>query len=176
MTKSIKLKVSTVPTVRLADPRTREVAPDAALESLGAEPVARHRGGGSPLALSALRNALFASLRSSGGRPGLDGAVRRQKIPMSDEDWRVLELVSAKLGESGLVATPGQIAGQLLRDAIAALRQSSAGVYRPSSVPAPPLRVCDASVRPPASPQKTGLDRMCVLKRALSKAERRVAA
>jgi KaiC/GvpD/RAD55 family RecA-like ATPase len=173
MTKTVKLKTSATRGVRLAPPRTRAVDPESVRRRLGAEPVARGPDGASPLVLGALRNALFASLRSSGGRPGLDGAVRRQKIPMSDGDWRVLEGISMKFGESGLGATPGQIAGQLLRDAISALRQGGVGVYQPPLVPGRPFRVCDiAGSLPPAHSGRSGHERIVALDRALSKAEK----
>lgn len=90
--------------------------------ALGAERVATGSQARSPSLLASLRRELSTSLRSSGGRPGLEGAARRQKIPMTDADWSTLEQIAEKLGAGaeGVTATPGQVAAQLLSRAIAA--------------------------------------------------------
>lgn len=151
MTKRIKLKQSTTRRVRLGPSRTRSVDPELVKESLGAERVARVSSRGSPFALAALGRALVATLRSSGGRPSIEGAVRRQKIPMSEADWRALEEISSKLDASGLTATPGQIASQLLREAIATLRTTGGRPYPSALSAGRSLRVSD-SANPTALP------------------------
>ena len=73
---------------------------------------ARH---GSPVSRAAVRQELTKLLKSTGGRPGLEGSVRRQKIPLSDDEWMRLELLSQLFAESGVKATAGQVARVLLR-------------------------------------------------------------
>lgn len=76
--------------------------------ALGAERIGStdHRPG---LSLASIHRELSQRLRSTGGRPSLEGATRRQKIPISDADWKELERLAEHLG-----ATPGQVASVLL--------------------------------------------------------------
>jgi hypothetical protein len=76
---------------------------------------------GSPPALLALRHELERRLHSTGGRPSLEGTSRRQKIPLSEEDWRLLEQLAQHDALRGLHTTPGQIASALLHQALHAL-------------------------------------------------------
>lgn len=102
------------------------VDPAVVRQALGAEPGASTRRAGAPSLLAALRRELSVALKSSGGRPALDGAGRRQKIPMTDADWEALEKVAQGIRAEGVGATPGLVAGQLLRDAIARLAHEGA--------------------------------------------------
>jgi len=68
---------------------------------------------------SSLREKLAAGLRSTGGRPALEGADRKQKIPMADADWATVGQLARAFQADGVHATPGQVAAQLLHDAIA---------------------------------------------------------
>ena len=61
--------------------------------------------------LAELRQALAAALKSSGGRPTLEGTARRQKIPMSDPDWAKLEELARAFRAEGVHATAGQVGG-----------------------------------------------------------------
>jgi hypothetical protein len=142
MTKRIKVTMPRGPAVRSTSHVARELDPKTVANALGANQTGVKLDlGGSPASLFALRGALSAALGSSGGRPGLKGAGRRQKIPMMDADWSELENLAASLHASGLKATAGQIAGQLLHDAIVRLKASPVGY--PAVPPATTLRVSE---------------------------------
>jgi hypothetical protein len=80
---------------------------------------------GEPAVMVALRRQLVASLKSSGGRPALEGTDRRQKIPMSDADWAKVEQIARTFAADGVHVTAGQVASQLLHDAIARVAEST---------------------------------------------------
>ncbi len=71
-----------------------------------------------PSATSALRLDLYRRLASTGGRPSLQGATRRQKIPLTDEDWRHCEEIAELLANEKVSPTPGQVASGLLHHAL----------------------------------------------------------
>lgn len=102
---------------RLRDtgPRERRVAPADLAKALGAEPVGT-ADSRAILSMAGLYRELAERLRSTGGRPALEGATRRQKIPLTDADWNELERLSERLS-----ATPGQIASVLLHQVLANL-------------------------------------------------------
>jgi hypothetical protein len=74
-----------------------------------------------PSPLTSLREHLAAALKSTGGRPALEGTARRQKIPMSDSDWAMLEELALGFRADGVHVTAGQVGAQLLHEAIARL-------------------------------------------------------
>lgn len=76
----------------------RRIDPDKVVEALCAEIVP-----------ASLQQEVRRRLRSSGGRPALEGAHRRKKIPLTDSDWKQLN----DLAES-LQISPGQVASLLL--------------------------------------------------------------
>jgi len=76
--------------------------------------------------LTALRQKLSAGLKSTGGRPALEGTDRKQKIPMADADWATVGRLARAFQADGVHATPGQVAAQLLRDAIARFGRGAA--------------------------------------------------
>lgn len=95
--------------------RERHLDPEDLARALGAEPVGRAET--SPVfSMAGLHRELAERLRSTGGRPALEGATRRQKIPLTDADWNELERLSGRLS-----ATPGQIASVLLHQVLANL-------------------------------------------------------
>ena len=109
----------TLPRIRSTADRFHRIDAKVVAEALGAEQAsARATIRGSPLTFVALRQELFRRLVSTGGRPGLEGAERRQKIPLADEDWQALEELAEGLSDGGLRPTPGQVASVLLRRAI----------------------------------------------------------
>lgn len=81
---------------------------------LGAEPLGVVPTEANPVSLYALRAALLDRRRSSGGRPGLEGTVRRQKIPLTDAQWSQLESIAQLVRASGIKVSAGQVASQLL--------------------------------------------------------------
>ena len=143
--KRIKLKPSTAQKVPLPPLRTPSVNAELIRERLGAEAFGRTPPAGSPMTLGALRGELLASVRSTGGRPGVEGAERRQKIPMSNDDWEKLERFSEELARDGLNVTAGQVASRLLHGAIAKLATGERSSY---ALPDEDfLRVSDRAVR-----------------------------
>jgi hypothetical protein len=95
--------------------RERRVDPLDVATALGAEPLGSVQA--RPLvAVADLYRELAERLRSTGGRPALEGATRRQKIPLTDADWNELERLSERLS-----ATPGQVASVLLHQVLANL-------------------------------------------------------
>lgn len=69
---------------------------------------------GAPIGLHALRRELESRVRSTGGRPALDGATKIQKIPLKPEDWSRLEDLAARLSREGVSATAGQVASVMV--------------------------------------------------------------
>lgn len=73
---------------------------------------------GAPRGLYAIRDQLAKRLLSTGGRPSLEGATRRQKIPLTQEDWDALERMAEKLSNRGKTVTPGQVASALVHEGL----------------------------------------------------------
>lgn len=116
-----------LPRIVHTGPVLPRVDPKMVAEALGAEgPVARLSGRGSPISLLAVRQAIWSRLRSTGGRPGLDDATKRAKVPLSDETWARLEEIAAKVTDSGVNTTPGQVASVLLHLALDAFSSDAA--------------------------------------------------
>lgn len=94
-------------------------------ESLGAELLeAVKDSSGSPFTIKAVKQELLLRLRSSGGRPGLMGATRRQKIPLSEDEWQKLQKLSDELARANVNTTPGQIAGIIIHCALKNLEET----------------------------------------------------
>jgi len=102
-----KLKVTSRPAsaIRHSGPAFRTVGRDAVAKALGAEAVPREDVHGAPISLHALRRQLEIRVRSTGGRPSLEGATKIQKIPLKPEDWSRLEELAAHLSRQGVSAT-----------------------------------------------------------------------
>jgi hypothetical protein len=109
-------------------PTQRQVNFKVAAKELGAEAVGvtiDTRQG--PISLFALRQFLVERLRSSGGRPALlaDGQKRRNKIPLSDEDWIKLEIIAKYYQQKeGINVSPGQIASALIHTHVSGIDTS----------------------------------------------------
>jgi hypothetical protein len=145
MKKRIRITSGRPRAVRSTTRTARSIDPRSFAEQLGADPLGLAAGTNVP-ALDALQRTLLLTLRSQGGRPALDGAVRRQKIPMTDADWEALENIARSLQAKGLNATAGQVGGQLLHDAIAHL-DTGPRPYPPT--PAPPSFRVSEPISPP---------------------------
>lgn len=76
-------------------------------------------GHGSPFSLWTLRSRLMTDLVSTGGRPGRREAISRKKIPLTENEWRLLDEITALIKARGINATPGQVAGLLLSQSMA---------------------------------------------------------
>jgi hypothetical protein len=128
-----KLKITSRSTgaIRHVGPAARPVAPEAIAKALGAELMSRENAHGAPISLHALRQELQSRVRSTGGRPALEGATKIQKIPLKPEDWSRLEALADELSRQGVSATAGQVASvmvhtQLQRLAPSGTRQARA--------------------------------------------------
>ena len=103
----------------------RSVAPEEIAKALGAEVVSRENVHGAPIALRVLRQELERRVRSTGGRPALEGATKIQKIPLKPEDWSRLEELSRKLSRPA-----GQVASILLHNQLEAFAPSRTRLAR----------------------------------------------
>jgi len=133
MAKKVNVKRTGERRVRVKQSPIRRIDPGRVDRALGAEPAAESGRGGSPIGLHALRRELHARLRSSGGRPSLEGTSRRQKVPLSDESWEKLERIAQKLSEAGTSTSPGQVAAVLLEQVIRRVDEFSTAALRPSA-------------------------------------------
>lgn len=93
-------------------------------DRLGAEVVGSAPArGGSPLSRAALREEAFRRLRSTGGRPGLEGTDRK-KIPLTAGDWEKIERVANDISEPGFRPSPMQVASVVLSVALRQMDES----------------------------------------------------
>ena len=127
-----KLKVTSRPVsaIRHSGPAFSTVGPDVVAKALSAEAVRREGVRGAPISLHALRRQLEARVRSTGGRPSLEGATKIQKIPLKPEDWVRLEELAAQLCQQGVSATAGQVASVMVHRQLELLGSATAGHRR----------------------------------------------
>ena len=123
------------PRLEIVEPRTRRrITPEEIEQGLGAERVGSVPPGGSPMSAYALRQELFRRLRSTGGRPGLDGTDMKPKIPMRRSRWEKLERLAKEVESETFHPTPAQLASVILDTGIdqfeLALHLSSAEMER----------------------------------------------
>jgi hypothetical protein len=98
----------------LGSPSPR-IEPALVAGALGAEDMGITLGrDGGPVSAFQVRAELLERLRSSGGRPALEGATRRVKIPLTEAQWQELENLAASLTDLGFVPSAGQVASVLL--------------------------------------------------------------
>jgi hypothetical protein len=115
---------------RSGQTRIRDIGPgarriDAAViaDALGAEDTGITVGReGSPVSSFEVRSELVNRLRSSGGRPALEGATRRVKIPVTERQWRELEELAASFTDLGFAPSAGQVASVLISLSLPAAR------------------------------------------------------
>ena len=102
------------PTKRLVN--NRVIAKALGAKETGVE-VSTKKG---PISLFSLRQFLVDRLRSTGGRPRLDGTVgKRNKIPLFSEDWEKLEDLANYYRETeGINVSSGQLASVLIHAGI----------------------------------------------------------
>jgi len=127
MTGKIKVTSRSGGIIRHAGATFRSVSPDMIAKALEAKAVVS-RGGlhGTPIALHALRRELETRVRSTGGRPALEGATKIQKIPLKPEDWSRLEDLATRLSRQGVSATAGQVASVMVHRQLELLGPSTA--------------------------------------------------
>ncbi len=103
------------PRLDVDEPRTRRrISVEEIEKGLGAERVASLPPLGSPISAFMLREELFRRLRSTGGRPGLDGTDIKPKIPMRRSRWEQLERLAKRVERHGFHPTPAQLASIIL--------------------------------------------------------------
>lgn len=103
--------------------RSQKIESDTVAQALNAEVVSSTEIHGSPITMYALRKAIGERLTSTGGRPSLEGNTRRQKIPISDQDWKELKhIAEEELGSRSV--SPAQVGALLIRFGIAQIRKS----------------------------------------------------
>jgi hypothetical protein len=125
---AVKLKITSrsAGAIRHAGTAARSVSPDAIAKALGAdEIVSRENVRGAPISLHALRRELESRVRSTGGRPALEGATKIQKIPLKPRDWSRLEELAARLSRQGVSATAGQVASVMVHSQLELLAPSA---------------------------------------------------
>jgi len=72
-----------------------------------------------PISLFSLRQFLVKHLRSTGGRPKLEGTEKmRNKISFFQDDWRKLEKIANYYKKEGVNVSPGQVASVLIHNQI----------------------------------------------------------
>lgn len=103
--------------------RSDKIDSETIAQALNAEVVSTQDIHGSPITVYALRKEIGERLTSTGGRPGLAGNTRRQKIPISDQDWNELKhIAEEELGSQSV--SPAQVGAMLIRFGIAQIRKS----------------------------------------------------
>jgi hypothetical protein len=119
VTKQIKDTGKLARTISSKDKLARSIDPAKVTKALGAKEVKTNGeiDGSSP-ALFGLRQALYERLRSTGGRPSLEGAGERQKIPLIEGDWERLQEVADLSQSEDFRPTPAQVASILLHRAL----------------------------------------------------------
>ncbi len=132
MTAKLKITSPSARAIRHAGPAARSVSPEAIAKELGAEIVSRDNVHGAPISLHALRRELESRVRSTGGRPALEGTTKIQKIPLKPEDWSRLEELADELSRQGVSATAGQVASVMVHSQLERLAQSATRQIRTS--------------------------------------------
>ena len=119
--KRIKIIGRAQPLIRDMGPAQPLVDPSTVAAALGAVEIGTVIDGGSPPSFAALRHELSQRLMSAGGRPALTGTDRRQKIPLSNDDWTRLCELAQRVADADTRPAPAQVASALLHLALANL-------------------------------------------------------
>lgn len=133
MAAKLKITSRSAGAIRHGGTAARSVDPEAIAKALGgAEIVSRENVQGAPTSLHALRRELESRVRSTGGRPALEGATKIQKIPLKPEDWSRLEKLADELSRQGVSATAGQVASVMVHSQLERLATSGTRQIRTS--------------------------------------------
>ena len=114
--------------IEITDPALPRVEPTEFAQALGAEPCGEVRSNHLDLiSLGELGNELIKRLRSTGGRPSLEGATERSKVPLTPDDVAKLEEIIAVMeAQTGKRPALGQIASVILSAHLDSLSHSPA--------------------------------------------------
>ena len=125
MAAKLKITSRSAGAIRHAGTAARPLSPDLVAKALGADQiVSRGNVHGGPVSLHALRRELESRVRSTGGRPALEGATKIQKIPLKPEDWSRLKGLADQLSQQGVSATAGQVASIMVHSQLELLGPS----------------------------------------------------
>src|SRR5438552_16578840 len=118
MAKKVNITGAKPKRIRIVDKPQRRIEPAELAAALGAEACAERIGANlDPISLAELGTQLLRRLRSSGGRPALCDATEFCRVPLSAEDMKALEKISAQIEQkTGAKPSPGQIASIIVRD------------------------------------------------------------
>ena len=119
--KRIKIIGKTQPLIRDTGQAQPLVDPSLVAGTLQADEIGKVPDTGSPPSFAALRYELSQRLLSTGGRRALKDTDRRQKIPLSDDDWARLCELAQRIGDLDARPAPAQVASALLHLALANL-------------------------------------------------------
>src|SRR5262249_7543582 len=127
MAKKINIVGKKAERIRNTGPSLPRIEPSEFAAAIGAEPCGeRHSKHLDPISLLALGNELLKRLRSTGGRPSLEGATEQCKVPLRPEDMAALERMQKSIEkETGKKPSVGQLASQILRDYLSSERGHS---------------------------------------------------
>ena len=124
MARRFVLAEETKPRVILEDAPKPRVDEAGLARALGASVVVPSPSqGGSPVTWYGVREEVARRLKSKGGRPGLPGSEPR-KVPLTEEDWRMVRELAAAMSEPGFHPSAGQVAGVLLGRAVREAKES----------------------------------------------------
>ena len=133
MVTSLKVTSRSAGTIRHVGTAVRSVRPEEIAKALGAAEIISGGGvHGAPISLHVLRRELESRVRSTGGRPALEGATKIQKIPLKPEDWSRLEELANELARQGVSATAGQVASVIVHSQLKRIEPSTRGHARSS--------------------------------------------
>ncbi len=118
MAKKVNIVGAQPKCVRIVDQPRRRIEPAELAAALGAEPGGERLGANlDPISLAELGTQLLARLRSSGGRPALADATEFCRVPLSPDDLKALEKITAQIEQTtGTKPSPGQVASVIVRD------------------------------------------------------------
>ena len=136
MATKLKITSRSAGAIRHAGTAVRSVGPEVIAKALSADEVVfRGNVHGAPISLHALRRELESRVRSTGGRPALEGATKIQKVPLKPEDWSRLEELADRLSRQGVSATAGQVASVMVHSQLEFLAPSATGHTQTSRRP-----------------------------------------
>jgi hypothetical protein len=126
MAKKIKIMGKALDRIEITGAALPRVEPAEFAAALGAEPCGELPSKHPDLiSLGEVGNELLRRLRSTGGRPALQGASQRCKVPLSAGDVAGLEhIIDAIEAQTGTRPALGQIASVILRIHLDSLRDS----------------------------------------------------